>query len=275
MHPAYFMGLAVAAQLAWAAPLAAQSAEPDWHLAGLRTGFCVQFLVNPASDVLDDLPKGFRPIPASEAKDLPLALRGIVDGQPEFASWSPSRLCLHAVDTIRAEGIVVGDRSGRRPQLFGSWTVTAAEPGGGAREVVLDLFTNSERLVRSARLAGQVVREARLSVGKVPDEDENGVPHTDDRFQVRVGKTVVTWDGRLTGDSVPVPEPVAFTWTAGGPRTGTLNGQMTLAPSFSRAMAGALKVEGKDAFAKALKASPTRFAGPAFVGGAGSITFKQ
>jgi hypothetical protein len=50
---------------------------------------------------------------------------------------------------------------------------------------------------------------------------------------------------------------------------------MTLAPSYSRAMAGALKVDGKDALAKALRASPTRFAGPAYLGGAGSVTFKQ
>lgn len=275
MHPAYFVGLAAAAQLAWAAPLGAQSAEPDWHLEGLRTGFCVQLLLDPASDVLHDLPTGFRPLPASEVKDLPLSLRGIVEGQPEFASWSPSRLCFHAVDTIRAAALVVRDRSGRRPQLFASWTVAAASPGGGAREVALELFTSSERLVHAARGAGQVVREARLSMGKVPEVDENGVPHPDDRFQVRLGKTVVTWDGRLAGDSVPVSEPLAIAWTASGSRGGHANGQMTLAPSYSRAMAGALKVDGKDALAKALRASPTRFAGPAYFGGAGSVTFKQ
>jgi hypothetical protein len=208
-------------------------------------------------------------------KDLPLSLRGIVDGQPEFASWSPSRLCFHVVDAIRAGDLVVGDHSGRRPKLFASWTVDAAAPGGGARELALALFTSDDRLVRSARQAEQVVREARLSVGKVPDEDESGVPRTDDRFQVKFGKTVVTWDGRLAGESVPVPEPVAINWTATAARGTTANGQMTLVPSYSRAMVGALKVEGKNALAKALRASPSRFAGPAYVGGAGSVTFKQ
>jgi hypothetical protein len=115
-----------------------------------------------------------------------------------------------------------------------------------------------------------------LSVGKVPEEDEDGVPSTDDRFQMRIGKTVVTWDGRLAGDTVPVPGPMAISWTATtGSRGGFLNGQMTLAPSYSRAMAGALKVDGKDALARALRASPTRFAGPAYLGGAGSVTLKQ
>jgi hypothetical protein len=274
MHPAYFVGLAAVAQVAWTAPLAAQRAEPDWHLEGLRTGFCVQLLLDPASNALDELPKGFRPVPASEVKDLPRSLRDIVNEQPEFASWSPSRLCFQVVDTIRAGTLVVGDRSGRRPKLFASWTVDAAAPGGGAREVALDLFTNDDRLVRSARLVGQTVRQARLSVGK-PEPDENGVPSTDDRLEVRLGSTVVTWDGRLARDSVPVSEPVVIAWTAARLRGGPVNGQLTLAPSHSRAMVGALKVEGKGALAKALKASPTRFAGPAYLGGAGSITFKQ
>jgi hypothetical protein len=274
MHPAHFMGLAALA-LAWAAPLVAQSAEPDWRLEGLRTGFCVQLLLDPASDVLDDLPSGFRPLPASQVKDLPLSLRGIVEGQPEFASWSPSRLCFHAVDTIRAGALVVGDRSGRQPQLFAYWMVAAAAPGGGAREVALELFTSSERLMRSAREAGQAVREARMSVGKVPEVDEHGVPHPDDRYQVRVGKTVITWDGRFAGDSVKVAEPVAVAWAARRSRGGLASGRVTLAPSYSRAMAGALKIDGKDALAKALRASPTRFAGPAYLGGAGSVTFKQ
>jgi hypothetical protein len=275
MHPAYFVGLAAVARLAWAAPLAAQSAEPDWQMEGLRTGFCVQLLLDPASEALENLPKGFRPVPASEVKDLPPSLRGIVDGQPEFASWSPSRLCVHVVESIRAGALVVGDHSGSRFKLFASWTVEAAALNGGAREVALGLFTSDHRLVRPARLVGQVVREAKLSVGKVPEEDENGVPSTDDRLQVRLGKTVITWDGRLAGDSVPVSEPVAIAWAAAGSRDETLNGQLTLTPSYSRAMVGALKVDGKDALAKALRASPTRFAGPAYLGGAGSVTFKQ
>ena len=279
MHRLLCLGVAAAAQVvASAVPLAAQDDKPDagrWQLEGLRTGFCVQLLLDPASEALRDLPKGYRPLPASEVADLHLSLRGVVEGQPEFASWSPSRLCFHALDTIRTSEFTLGDRSGRRPQLFAIWAVTAADPGGAAREVVLDLFANSERLIRSARLAGAIVRAARLSVGKVPEEDENGVPVTDDRFQVKVGKTTVTWDGRLVGDSVVVREPIETTWIAASDRGSQVVGQLTLSPVYSRAMAGALKVDGKDAFAKALKASPTRFAGPAFRGGAGQVTFAR
>lgn len=276
MRPAVLLGLAAAARFAGAAaPLGAQTAQPDWRLEGLKTGFCVHLLVDPASEALEELPAGYRPLPASEAKDLHLSLRGIVEGQPEFASWSPSRLCIHAVDTIRTSDFTLADQSGRRPQLFAYWTVTGTAPGGEVGEVVLDLFSNSGRLIRSARLAGQAVREARLLVGKVPEEDQNGVPSSDDRVQVKVGKTLVTWDGRLVGDSVSVRAPMVTAWTSAVARGGVANGVLTLAPSYSGAMAGALKVEGKGALAKALKTSPTRFAGPAYWGGVGSITFRQ
>jgi hypothetical protein len=44
-----------------------------------------------------------------------------------------------------------------------------------------------------------------------------------------------------------------------------------LSAEVARSMVGALKVEGKDDFAQALKASPTRFAGPAYQGGSGVV----
>jgi hypothetical protein len=90
---------------------------------------------------------------------------------------------------------------------------------------------------------------------------------------VKVGKTTVTWDGRLAGDSVAVREPIETAWATASGRGGQAAGRLILSPVYSRAMAGALKVDGKDAFAKALKASPTRFAGPAYRGGTGQVTF--
>ncbi len=276
MRPLLLVALAAAARIASATPLAAQDNGPEagtWRLGGLRTAFCVQLLLDPASEVLEDLPKGFHPLPASHAADLHVSLRGVVDGQPEFGAWSPSRLCFQAVDTIRTSTLTLGDRSGGRPQLFALWTVAALDPAGAPRDVALDLLVDSDRLIRSARLAGQVVREARLTVGKVPEVDENGVPSTDDRFQVKVGKTVITWDGRLVGDRTAVPRPVETIWTTTAVRGGIAVGRLRFAPMFSRAMVGALKVDGKDAFAKALRSSPTRFAGPAYRGGGGTVTF--
>jgi len=174
--------LSLAAALA-AAPLQAQDSGSDatttWELGGLRSAFCLQLLLDPASKLLHALPSGWHAVPASAATGLHVSLRGVVEGQTEFAAWSPSRLCFTAVDTIRTEDFSVADRSGRHPQLFGFWTVLAAGPSGTPQDVALDLFTNSDRLIRSARLAGQELHEARLTVGKVPAEDDNGVPSSE------------------------------------------------------------------------------------------------
>lgn len=278
MRPFLLLGLAVAAQIASSAPLAAQSGDSEargWRLAGLRSCFCVQLLLDPASEVLHELPTGYTLVAASQADNLHRSLRDVVEGQPEFASWSPSRLCFQAVDTIRTSEFTLGDRSGRHPQLLAVWTVTAAGPDGAARDVALQLFANSQRLIRSARLAGQPIQEARLKVGKVPEEDENGVPSSDDRFEVKLGKATVTWDGRLARDSVAVQAPLETAWTAMAARGALVKGRLTLSPATSRAMVGSLKVDGKDEFAKALKSSPTRFAGPAYHGGGGTISFER
>jgi hypothetical protein len=273
MRSTVLLGLAVALT---AAPLKAQdsgSGATTWELNGLRSAFCVQLLVDPASELLHDLPAGWRAVPATAAGSLHVSLRSVIEGQTEYAAWSPSRLCFTTVDTVRTRDFSLADKSGRRPQLFGFWTVLAAGPSGTPQDVALDLFASSDRLIRSARLAGQELHEARLTLGKVPAEDENGVPSSDDRFQVKLDGTVVTWDGRLAGDGAAVAEPVENTWTVSGTRGGILGGSLTLSPMRSQPMAGSLKVDGKNELARALRASPTRFAGPAFRGGGGKVTF--
>jgi hypothetical protein len=278
MRRTLILAFVAAALTAVTATLSAQGPEPDdttWRLEGLRTAFCVQLLMDPASDALKELPPGYRPVPASEAADLHVSLRGVVEGQPEFAAWSPSRLCFSAVDTLQTDEYTIADHSGRRPQLFVTWTVLAAAPGGPAGDLALQLFTNSDRLIRSARLAGQVVREARIAVGLVPAEDENGVPSSDERFQVQVGKTTITWDGPPARESAAVREPWRMSWAATGARGEVVSGEVVLSPVSSRPMVGSLKVDGKDVFAKALRASPTRFAGPAYRGGGGSISLRK
>ena len=278
MRRTVFLPLAAAALVAVTATLSAQSAEPNdttWRLGGLRTAFCVRFLMDPASDALKELPPGYHPVSASDAGDLHVSLRGVVEGQPEFAAWSPARLCFAAADTVQTNEFTLADGKRRRVQVFGSWTVLAAASGGPAGDVALKLFASSDRLIGSARKAGHLVREARVVVGLVPAEDENGVPSSDERFQVKVGKTLITWDGPPARARTAVREPWRLSWAATGDRRRVVSGEVVLLPVSSRPMVGALKVEGKDAFAKALRASPTRFAGPAYQGGEGSIVFRR
>ncbi len=274
MRPSFILGLA-AATLVAATPLRGQEAEAEastWELSGLRAAFCMQLLLDPASELMQQLPTGYHAIPASAAADLHVSLRGVVEGQPEFAGWSPSRLCFTTVDSIRTKDYLLADKSGKHPQMIAFWTVLASGPSGVAQDVALEFFTNSDRLVRTARLAGQEMHEARLTVGKVPVEDENGVPSSDDRFQVKLRKTTIIWDGRLAGERAPVREPVITSWSTAGLKTSVASGAIALDPAYSQAMVGSLKVDGKDAFAKALRASPTRFAGPSYRGGGGKLT---
>jgi hypothetical protein len=272
-----WIALTVVAALAATAPLAAQRADQDaglWDLGGLRKAFCVQLLLDPASPVLQHLPPGYRPVPASAVRDLHVSLRDVVQGQPEFARWSPSRVCVVAVDSVSTKDFSYADKKGKHPQLFGLWTVQASGPSGAPGDVALTLFSNSGRLIRSARLAGQTVDDARLTMGKVPAVDEEGRPSTDDRFQVKIGKTTLTWDGRPARDSVAVTKAVDAAWAAseGGGKIRT--GKVELTPPFSRPMVGSLKVDGKGDLATALRASPTRFAGPVYIGGRGKVTFE-
>jgi hypothetical protein len=278
MRSTVLLPIAAAALVAVTGKLPAQSLEPNdttWRLGGLRTAFCVQFLMNPASDALKELPAGYHPESASDATDLHVSLRGVVEGQPEFAAWIPARLCFVAADTVQTSEFTLTDRKRLRVQMFGSWTVLAAEPGSPARDVALKLFASSDRLIGSARKAGHFVREARVAYGLVPTEDENGVPSSDKRFQVKVGKALITWDGPPARQSAAVRDPWHLSWTANGDRRRVVSGEIALSAVSSRPMVGALKVEGKDAFAKALRASPTRFAGPAIQGGEGSIVFRR
>jgi hypothetical protein len=198
---------------------------------------------------------------------------GVVKGQPEFASWTPSRLCLYALDTLQAKDFTFANRKGRKPLLFGVWTAAAAETaGGGRREVALLILSNDGRLIHSAKAAGARVRHANLVVGKVPPGEEDTVPSaTADRFQVNLGKTVVTWDGRASSDSTATAGQVEVAWTAAPDHQGPAAGRLVLRPLWSHGMIGSLRVIGKDEFATALKASPVHFVGPQYERGGGTL----
>jgi len=265
-------GLAAALLLA-AAPLSAQddgTREDVWRLRGLRNGFCVLFLLDPAT-ASKSLPPGFRLVAAGDARDLHPALKTEVEAQPELKTWSPSHLCLYDVDTIQTHDYSLRDKGEKETELLGLWTVNAMDPSGTKRDVALLLLTTNGRLIRSARLAGQTMREVDAKFGKAHEVDLDGRPSQDDRFQVKVGKTLVTWDGRQSEDSASASGSVAIAWIASAAAGGKAAGRLTLEPRWAQPMIGALKVAGKDELAKALQGSPVRFVGPLYRGGGGEI----
>jgi hypothetical protein len=237
----------------------------------LHNGFCVRFLADPAA-LAKKLPEGITPLRASDTPDLHPALRGAVQEQAEFAGWVPSNLCLFYFMSVDAEGQRVREDEVRKAPMFGVWTVAAADSAARRRDVAIEVLTNNGRLERAGNLAGLDFRNARTSIGKVPPDDD-GVVSGDDRYQIRIGKTQLVWDGRPAGDSSRVESPVASEWRGEGRQGGWINGKLAVAADWTRPMVGSLKVEGKDDLARMLKASPIRFVGPGYYGGTASLEF--
>jgi hypothetical protein len=266
---------AVACFLAASALHAQESGRQDrgaYSLGGLRAGFCVQLLLDPAT-IRKVLPRGYQPLAAAQAGELHPVVSGVVKGQPEFASWTPSRLCLYALDTLQAHDFTFVNKKGRKPLLFGVWTAAAAETaGGGRREVALLVLSNEDRLIHSAKSAGAQVRHANLVVGKVSRGEADTVPSaTADRFEVNLGKTVVTWDGLASADTSTMAGQVELAWIAASDSKDPAAGRLVLRPLRSCGMIGSLRVIGKDEFATALKASPVHFVGPQYERGGGTL----
>jgi hypothetical protein len=265
----------IAALVLVSAPLSAQRDEPHeavWQVGGLERAFCVLFLVDSQLGT-KNLPAGLKLVSAGAAEDLHPALKREVDAQPELAAWIPSHLCFYSADSVRTTEYVLRDKGGRRPQLIGLWTVSAAETASGAkRDVALLMVTTNSRLVRSGHLAGQSLHEVTAKFGKVVNA--SGEALSDNRFQVKIGKTLVTWDGRRANDSSKVTGAISVAWSS---RSDSPKGQgeLTLSPVWAYPMVGALKIEGKDDLGKALKASPVRFVGPMYRGGDGEIRLRQ
>jgi hypothetical protein len=233
---------------------------------------CVHLLVD-SSTIADELPREFRLLRADQAEDLHPSLRTVVESQPDFAAWSPSSFCLYYLDAVAAGAVRVENRNPDKAPMLGVWTVGAIELASGSRrDVALELMTNSGRLRQVGGSAGLRMREIRSTVGKVPAEPDDTVVVGDDRYQLRVGKTVLTWDGHPAADSVKVEEAISHEWVAGSKG---IAGKVTLSAHWRRALIGSLRVEGKGAFARALKGSPTRFVGPLYQGGGGQLAFSQ
>ncbi len=273
------VGAGVAVGLAlMAAPLGAQSQRTPagvWRMEGLRGAFCILFLVDPKV-ASRSLPAGLELVSAGQADNLHPSLAAEVRARPDLGAWSPSHLCFYSLDTIQTADYVLRDKKGRKTQVLGLWTVSGSESGSGKkRDVALMFLTTNGRLIRTGKTVGQPLREMSAKLGKVPTVDENGVPNSDDRFQVKIGKTLVTWDGHPAADSSKVDGSVDIAWAASAATELAGKGSLTLTPQWASPMVGALKVEGKDDLAKALSASPVRFVGPRYHGGGGEIHLER
>ncbi len=270
----------VAGLVLWIAgtSLPAQEDGPthEWAFDGFRQSLCIEFLME-ATPADKRLPKGFLPVAASRFSPLHPALRRLITEEPLYAAWIPAILCAYASQAVVVDGrrIVEGGGGGggsdttARP-MVGVWGI-AGTPEGEQRDSlwVLPLFFTTNNRIRRAAETGL------LSI-RVIDETMETVPESpEDRYEIKIGKTRLTWDGHLAGDSVPDPAPIRHWWWLKGRRGSTWRVEVELRPRWSRPTVGALRVEGKDDLAKALKASPIRMLGPAFWGGGGGLQFRR
>jgi hypothetical protein len=121
-------------------------------------------------------------------------------------------------------------------------------------------------MIRLAETSLIRMEHAEQAIGKVPEG-------TDDRYRVEMGRTIITWDGHLAGDSAGVAPQSVQTWHTLNSRGARIRAQVTLTPQMQQNVAGSLQIAGNDDLAKSLRASPIRMVGPLYWGGAESITF--
>jgi hypothetical protein len=256
-----------------AASLTAQTATHPketqvWALQGLKAGFCVRFLIEPRM-AGRELRDGFLLLRADQDDALHPALRQVIETQPEFASWVPSSLCFYHLDAVQLGDRRIAEKDPRKAQMLGLWSLATAERGTRARrDLVLNMYASRQRLVRAAEAARVRLHEAKSVVSDAIDT-------TADQYSVEIGKTLLVWNGRTAGDSSRVDRPIEESWSVTGVRQGVWSGNLVLAPTWSRALVGSLRVEGKGDLAKALKGSPIRFVGPFYRGGGGELRLSR
>jgi|tagenome__1003787_1003787.scaffolds.fasta_scaffold20924387_2 hypothetical protein len=263
----------VAAACCFASLLSAQ-AQPQtneanaWALQGLRNGYCVHFLVEPEA-ATKQLKKGFSLVHAQQDSTLHPALQQVIKSQPEFASWAPSDLCLYYLDAVQIGKRRIAERDPRNYELIVVWTIATQEQGSGTRrDLVLDMFANRDNLLKAAEVVHVRLHEVHSSYYDRPDT-------TSDVYNLKIGKTQMTWAGRPVGDSTRVEQPKVERWSVNRLQGGIQPAEFLMLPAWSRGVVGSLSVEGKGDLAKLLRGSPIRFVGPLYRGGGGEIRFSR
>ena len=126
------------------------------------------------------------------------------------------------------------------------------------------LLTNNSHVASTVNHLGIDVDVLSSTFGKVLES-------SDDRYTIKFGSSLLTWDGHPTGDSTAAPA-VDRTWTTPGRNGKLYHVHEEIRPAGARLLVGALRVEGKGERARLLTASPIRYVGPLMWGGSGQIS---
>jgi hypothetical protein len=263
----------VAAACCFASLLSAQARpEPNeaatWRLQGLRNGYCVHFLIQPEI-ATRQVKQGFTILRAQQDSTLHPALQQVIRSQPEFGAWAPSNLCLYYLDAVQVGKRRIAEHDPRNYELIAVWTLATQEQASGTRrDLVLDMFANRTSLLNAAELAHVRLHELKATYYDRPDT-------TSDVYNLKIGKTQLTWAGRPVGDSTRVEQPRVERWSVKGLRGDIQTAELVMSPAWRRGVVGSLSVGGKGDLGKLLHASPIRFVGPLYRGGGAEIRFSR
>lgn len=257
--------------------VAQQSAQTiqEWSLQNVRAAWCVHFLMDSA-EADRELPRDFRTVRAADFTELSPAIKNLISGEPEFQAWVPALWCSFYFDQAKVGDQTLGSDTPdlSDTQYLGIWLI-GSSPGRAATAdattpsyYVATMRTPNWRMIRLAETSLIKMDYAEPAIGKVPEA-------SDDRYRVEMGRTIITWDGHLAGDSASAAPPSDQTWWMISSRGARMRAQVRLTMEKRQNVAGTLQIAGNDRLAKSLRASPIRMVGPLNWGGMGTLSFSR
>lgn len=242
-----------------------------WVLHDVEFAVCVEFLMEPAT-AARQLPEGVIVIPAASFGALAPVLRREIQGDSVHAAWIPARLC-----TAEARSISVGDRlltpdKKLKSEVVGYWAIAARRADAGTAMdhwYAAELWSNDWHVEKPTEAAYIPVSVFKRALDAVPESNRH-------QYQVRIGKTTLSWEGELVGrDSTAVEALPPTTLFLNGLRGTNWTAPVTPRLQWTRTLPGIFRVQGKGDLAKALQASPIRMFGPMYWGGETLVSFDR
>jgi hypothetical protein len=251
-----------------------------WQGQGLRYAGCLQFLVSPdkTGDLLDS---DWRPLRADADSTLPPALRHTIEGEPQYAGWTPGQVCVMRFNGMSPAGHAQAGKQPSEGQL-----VVLVAIAGTSRDDPQPMMQATSVQTSDWRLA-EASRSYRLRLEDTDARFSQFSETSGERLTLRIKGATLAWDGLApvaaaagSSDSgsaagTDSPGPVTWHWSLAGPQNAHWSLTCRLVPAARRPYSGAVSVSGKSDLAKALRASPILFVGPLYTGGAGEFGFQR
>lgn len=239
-----------------AGTLPAQEAAAPWLLEEVRGGFCTDFLIHPDSLRLAP-PTRTRLAPLSASAAPEPVLARLVEGEPEFASWVPSRICLLHVGTVWARGRRYHDNDRLQGLLL--WRLGASDDPG-ARTI---LFSTSGSLLRRTGLSDQAEVESFEADFQVDSATGTSLSRS------RIDETRLRWDGVV--ELADTTSNFSSEWRLLTQPSLPVTLALRLPENRSGRMGGSLTVTGDGLLAVLLQSSPIRWTSIWLSAGQGSL----